>query len=121
MPDWGIKLEGQDKPYPLDDLTPKEVQGLAKRYGMSWFDVIQTPAADLDLLADLIDLVAGKLGVDKPGRQSTMTAARKQLDLLVTVEAEIPSQWDEAGNPPMADETTSISSGSPENTGGVPT
>lgn len=107
MTDWGIKLEGQDRPFPLDDLTPKEVQGLAKRYGMSWFDVIQTPAGDLDLLSDLIDLVATKLDLPKPGRQSTVAAARKQLDLLVTVEPEIPSQWDESGNPPMADETIS--------------
>lgn len=90
----------------LEDLPIGEFQQIAKRYGVSWFELWQTPASNADAFFDLVELAVRHGGGTLPKRPATVGESLAMISkLLEIVEDDLPSMWDDAV-PQEADQTT---------------
>lgn len=111
---WTVTLDG--KQYDFDDLAPAQFQPIADRHMLSWLELYNTPAANIDAFYDILVVVAGLLDVDPPERPSTMGAVMRLLDLIGRTDGANVDPRE--GEPDDTNETNSSSTGSPDDTDG---
>lgn len=82
----GWKVTLGDKSVLLDDLSPATFQKIADAHAISWLDVYNAPAADIEAYYDLLCAVAEHCSAEPPPKPATIKDAHAMLDLLQKVE-----------------------------------
>lgn len=99
---WQFTIDG--KSARLDDLPGNLVGKVARKHGLSWFDLVITPARDEEAFVDLVRAVSAHLGAEMPAH-ATVADVLALTDCIERVEEDRPSTYDESGLP-LADGPT---------------
>lgn len=94
---WAIKLG--DTEYKLDDIPIAKFASIASRHSMSWQFLLNSPAWDasafVDIVAVICELHPEAKNAELPDLGGSIGALRALVDLVVEVEPDEVTEWDD--------------------------
>jgi hypothetical protein len=85
---WAIRIdtaEIQVRDFPIDT-----IQGIARRAGVTWTDVVNAPHSDLRVLRDLMRAACDEFGMKAPALDTAREAVHAGNECLVLVDDDLP-------------------------------
>ena len=94
----------------LDDLPLDLFMPVARRHDLSWYELLNYPARNLEGLFELICIVCEQVEFEPPAKPDTIGGYARLTDWLEQVDDDVPSMWEapegaQFAVPPQAAET----------------